>query len=162
MKFQSFNFGGLGYEYECGMQAMLIRGMDALRDWQSFRWRYLEYEGIVGVCLADCPDAERLDNILRKDINITGAQHQRVIHHLQYIYEHGYEEWLKFGVKNGDTIVEYDSDIVLADAKEADPLMVEMMTMYSVKSPQDILLVTDPDQYPEAFAEVARRLKGVV
>lgn len=162
MKFRSFNFGGgdLGYEYECGIQAMLIRGVDALKDWQDFDWNYTEYKGLIGICFSNSPDAEKLDEILGKGLQSTGAQHQKVIHNLWYIYAHGYDEWLRFGVESGDTIVEFDRDSVLADAKEADPLRVEMMVMYSNKSPQDILSVTDPSQYPAAFAEVARRLKG--
>ena len=94
--FETMDISGMGGGYERTCQMMLLAGRKYLEDNPKFIWDFKHYEHIYGVCWSDSEYGKALDKVLMGACNndCSGAMHQVVIGHLQYIHKNGYGEWL--------------------------------------------------------------------
>lgn len=94
--FETVDVSGFGSGYERACQLMIQAGIKFLKD-NEFHFDYYTYKGVYGICTSDAPWSKKLDDALMEAAggDCTGAMHQCVIGHLQYIHKNGYDQWLK-------------------------------------------------------------------
>jgi hypothetical protein len=86
-------FGG-GYEHAC--QKMLLAGVEYLKTKPDFIFDYKTFKDTFGIVWSDSQHAKELDKILLKAVggDCSGAMHQCVIGHLEYICKFGRDNWI--------------------------------------------------------------------
>lgn len=97
--FETVDISGMSGGYERGCQLMLRAGIKFLKEHPDFHFDYQSFKNVYGLCWSDTPWGKQLDKVLmdavEKEGGCTGAMHQAVIGHLQYIHRHGYKKWLE-------------------------------------------------------------------
>ena len=93
--FNISGFGGFEHPYEQVCQEMLQRGFEWLETHKKAELKGHSYQNIYGIFEPDSDDAKELSNIITKDLDCTGAQHQAVMGHLFFIWKNGIEKWKK-------------------------------------------------------------------
>jgi len=95
-QFETVDISGMGGGYERACQLMIKAGMKFLKEKPEFHFDYQGFKNVYGLCFSDTPWAKDLDKVLSDAVggDLTGAMHQCVIGHLQYIHKHGHKKWL--------------------------------------------------------------------
>lgn len=95
--FETVDISGMGGSYEWGCQMMLQAGIKILKEQHDFHFDYQGFKNVYGLVWTDTPWGKELDKALSDAVNHseTGAMHQAVIGHLQYIHSYSYDKWLK-------------------------------------------------------------------
>jgi len=169
---KTIDISGFGGGYEATCQAMLIAGMEWLKEHPSFTFEgYKAYRNITGIVVPpETQLAKELDDILLKAArdDMTGAQHQAVISHLAYIQAHGHEQWLEDAKKHGREIIEVNEADIERQVTAAqlewqqklasgyDP-MAEMLK----KIPKDHIISLDPNG-PESVEAAAQKTAEII
>ena len=93
--FETINVSGMGGGYERACQLMIQAGVKFL-DENEFHFDYKTLKGVYGIAFSDAPWSKDLEKVLLDAVggDCTGAMHQCVIGHLQYIHKENYEAWL--------------------------------------------------------------------
>lgn len=108
-EFETVDVSGFGSGYERACQLMIQAGIKFLKD-NEFHFDYYTYKGVYGICVSNAPWSKELDKALTEAVggDCTGAMHQCVIGHLQYIHKHGYDKWLSSFPKERRYIYPHD------------------------------------------------------
>ena len=95
------DMSGMGGGYEQTCQRMLWLGLQMIGLWPEDTWKGVySYQGVYGLVDTHASkEIQALEDVWRSDPEIskggmTGAQHQCVLSHLQYLHKNGYEKWL--------------------------------------------------------------------
>ncbi len=93
--FETIDVSGMGGGYERACQLMIQAGVKFLEE-NEFHFDYKTIKGVYGVAFSDAPWSKDLEKVLMDAVggDCTGAMHQCVIGHLQYIHKESYEAWL--------------------------------------------------------------------
>jgi len=97
--FETVNISGMGSGYERTCQIALRAGIEFLKQNPEFHFDYQHFKNVYGLTWSDTPWCKKLDKVLEDATKLsggmTGAIHQCVIGHLQFIHKHSVKEWLE-------------------------------------------------------------------
>lgn len=88
---------GFGGTYEESCRKMVISGVEWFDDNKNSDPQFHGFKNVYGLIIEDNDDAKKLTNYMNESINkeSTGAMMQACLEHVKYVYQHGWDNYIK-------------------------------------------------------------------